>query len=318
MAQVSPEVQHQFGLIIGSIPETVRKAIDEVELLDRLTQANGLIRKAQQARTPGEGRQLGEEAQRILQARPRAETESIVLAKMAKARIIDRKDQADALVRQAREELIAHQPAVRRNAAPVAKVKADEPEPDQLMAVYDRNGNLTHVGFPKDLTPVQAPDSGPVKAGGTTDMGPAKQGAAPKPLPGDVPGRQVVKSVSAVERLAEDIARRVVADPRVRAAARAAGSAPARQPVVKAKPATPVKPAPEQVIKSLGPEWMPVHDYTGHLAGAVPKVHVTKQALSGAEARTHANVYDARGRRCGGAPLSEIVVLADLLARRRR
>ena len=217
MAQIDPAAQHRFGLMIGSVPEEIRKAIDGEELLDRLTQADGLMRKAAAARTPGEGRRLGEEAQRILHARPRAETEAIVLAKMAKARIVGNSDQAAELTRQAREELLAHPPAMRRHGVPVAKAKAGKTEADKLMAVYDQAGNLTHVGYPKDLTPVQAPP-------GTTGLGkPRKTGPASAlpedgpqaSLPGDVPGREVVKmSAADVRGLAREVVAELRADPR--------------------------------------------------------------------------------------------------------
>ena len=161
------------------------------------------------------------------------------------------------------------------------------------MPVYDRDGNLTHVGDPKHLTPVlpqkpQAKNTGPVKAGGTTGAGPVRQTgpAAALPadgpqqaLPGDVPDRQVVKAA------------------------------------VKAT-------APEQVIRGLGPQWMPVFNWLGHLAGAVPRSHVTSaasgQVLKGAAASSRANVYDARRRKVGTAPLASIVQLADLPGQRRR
>lgn len=105
-----------------------------------------------------------------------------------------------------------------------------------------------------------------------------------------------------------------------------AASAPADSPqqalpgdtgrqVVKASQAT----TPEQVIRAYGPEWMPVHDWAGRLAGAVRKSHVTpiaeEQVLKGAAGRSRANVYDARRRRGGTAPPSRIVQLADLMDR---
>jgi len=287
MAQVSPDLQHQVSLMISSIPENIRKAISTEELEDRVLQAVELVRKSQQARTPGERRQLGEQARRILGARPRAETEAVVLAKMRKAEVIGNQDQAAELVRQAREELLMHPPAVRRG-APVAKAKAkaDDDGQDELMARYDRDGNLTHVVRTGDATPVTAPpepqarDKGPVDAGGTTGTGqPAKTIAAaavpaagPQPEPGDVPGRQVVK---------------------------AAG--------------------PEQVIKSLGPKWMPAYDFTGRLEGAIkrsdvsplPPGHVRKSV---AAVPGRANIYTAQRKMVGTGRLADIISLADLRA----
>ena len=281
MAQISPELQRRYEMLIGSIPGAVRKAISDDEFLDRLVMAEGLIRKSQAARTPGEGRAIGEQARRILIARPRAETEQIVVAKMAKAKSLGDHPQAIALERQAREELLDHPPAVRRHAAPVAKAKAAKQDEDQLMPIYDRDGNLTHVGYPKHLTPVlpqkpQAKNTGPVKAGGTTGAGPVRQTGPAAALPA-VPDRQVVKAA------------------------------------VKAT-------APEQVIKGLGPQWMPVFNWLGRLAGAVPRSHVTPaapgQVLKGAAASSRANVYNARRQRVGTAPMSSIVQLSDLPGRK--
>ena len=280
MARITPQQRQRYGpLLTGSIPAGVLKAIDDQELEDRLAQASGLMQQVAKAATPGAGRQSGEQARRILAARPRAETEQIVVAKMAKARMLGNSPQAAALERQARNELLDHPPSVRRDAAPVAKAKAAKADGGTLMPIYDRDGNLTHVGDPKHLTPVlpqkpQAKNTGPVKAGGTTDAGPPKQASPVEPLPGDLPDRQVVKAAT-----------------------------------------------PEQVIKGLGPQWMPVFNWLGRLAGAVPRSHVTPavpgQVLKGAAAST-ANVYDARRRKVGTAPLSRIVQLADLLDHRRR
>jgi hypothetical protein len=286
MARITPQQRQRYGpLLTGSVPGEVLNVIDDNELEDRFAQASGLMQQAAKvakAATPGAGRQVGEQAQRILNARPRAQTEKIVVAKMAKARSLGDSPQAAALERQARDELLSHPPAVRRHAAPVAKAKAAKPDDDQLMPIYDRDGNLTHVGYPKNLTPVipgpttQAKNTGPVKAGGTTDAGPPKQAPPAQPLPGDVPDRQVVKAAPAA--------------------------------------------TPEQVIKSFGPQWMPVYNWLGYLAGAVPRSHVTAlapgQVLKGAAGRSRANVYDARRRRVGTAPLAAIVHLADLPGRK--
>jgi hypothetical protein len=202
MARITPQQRQRYGpLLTGSVPGAVLGAIDDQELEDRLSQAAGLMQQVAKAATPGAGRQAGEQARRILAARPRAETEQIVVAKMAKARRLGDSPQAAALERQARNELLDHPPAVRRNATPVAKAKAATPDED-LMAIYDQAGNLTHVGRRKDLTPVlpqpgtQAKRTTPVKAGGTTDIGQPGR-AAPAAEPGDVPDRQVIKSMGA-------------------------------------------------------------------------------------------------------------------------
>ena len=89
MARITPQQRQRYGpFLTGSIPAEVLGAIDDIELDDRLTQASALIAKSAKAATPGAGRQSGEQARRILAARPRAETEQIVVAKMAKAKML--------------------------------------------------------------------------------------------------------------------------------------------------------------------------------------------------------------------------------------
>jgi hypothetical protein len=155
--------RRRYGpFLTGAIARSTLAAIDGEELEDRLHQASQLIAKAQQAPTPGQGKRLGEEAQRILGARPRAETEAIVVAKMARARILaphDRGRAAD-LEQQARDELLAHQPAVRRrgsNGQRIAKASAKpEPGPSGLIALYDSAGNIAYAinADSPDLIPV--------------------------------------------------------------------------------------------------------------------------------------------------------------------
>src|SRR5437588_5150811 len=87
MAQITADQRRRYGpFLTGAIPRSTLAAIDGEELADRLHQASSLIAKSQQGGAPGEGKRFGEEASRILTARPRAETEAIVVAKMAQAR----------------------------------------------------------------------------------------------------------------------------------------------------------------------------------------------------------------------------------------
>jgi len=279
MARITPQQRQRYGpLVTGAVPGEVLKAIDDQELEDRFAQASGLMQQAAKAAMPGDGRRFGEQARRILAARPRAETEQIVVAKIAKASSLGDSPQAAALERQARDELLDHPPAVRRNAAPVAKAKA-KPDEDQLMAIYDRDGNLTHVGYPKDMTPVtpvpaaQAKNTGPVKAGGTTGAGQPRQTGPAAALPADgpqeaLPGgtdRQVIKSMGPGWIEFRDWTGTL------------AGA-------VKRSDVTPL-----------------------------PR----GQVLKGAAASSRANVYDASRRRIGTAALADIIPLAGLRARRR-
>ncbi len=102
------------------------------------------------------------------------------------------------------------------------------------------------------------------------------------------------------------------------AAAKPAQPAQAAQP-----PAAPAAgtAAPAAGVKARGASGAPVCDWTGRLVGAVRRADVTappsgRIAKSAAVSTTQANVYDARRRLVGTAPLARIVPLADLRAGR--
>ncbi len=190
MARITPQQRQRYGpFLTGSIRGDVLKAIDDQELEDRLVQASGLMQRVAKAATPGAGRQFGEQAQRILGARPRAETEQIVVAKMAKSRAMGDPAMAADLVQQARNELLAHPPAVRRfdPAAVVRKAKGA----GQMLACFDQAGKLWGVCDPDDIEVVDGGDPGQAPAD------PAAAGQAPpagQALPGGDPGAQVAKA----------------------------------------------------------------------------------------------------------------------------
>jgi len=111
-----------------------------------------------------------------------------------------------------------------------------------------------------------------------------------------------------------------------------AGAAPAdaqAQPQGPGQPAAPAQAAPvakgdaalvEQVLKALGPKWIPVHDmWGGTPVGIVRKKHLVPPGrVMKAAATDVANVYDARRRRVGTARLADITDLATLRAARAR
>jgi hypothetical protein len=191
MARITPQQRQRYGpLLTGSVPGAVLGAIDDQELEDRLSQAAGLMQQVAKAATPGEGRQAGEQARRILAARPRAETEQIVVAKMAKARRLGDSPQAAALERQARNELLDHPPAVRRHDARGAVAKAaskPKPDDDQLIALYDADGVLRYVGYPRDLQPVIPAGPASSRSAQADQVAKAAQRAPARPATGRVP-----------------------------------------------------------------------------------------------------------------------------------
>ena len=128
------------------------------------------MQQVAKAATPGAGRRAGEQAQRILGARPRAQTEQIVVAKMAKAKALGTSPQAAGLEQQARDELLLHPPAVRRfnPAAVIRKAKAD----GQLLACFDQAATCTEWPTPTTsswwmvVTPAGHPPVGATRRSG--------------------------------------------------------------------------------------------------------------------------------------------------------
>ena len=161
MARITPRQRQRYGFLTGFVPGDVLKAIDDRELEERLSDASGLMRQVAKAATPGAGREFGGRAQEILGAPPRAVTERNVAQKIAKAAALGDSPQAADLVRQAREELLRHPPAVRRfdPVAVVRKAAAD----GAVLACFDQDGNLYGVADPDDVV-LDAGDPGEVAA----------------------------------------------------------------------------------------------------------------------------------------------------------
>ena len=157
MAQVTPGMRREFGPMVGMVPAQVIKSISDEELGDRLAQARSLVQKSQAARTADDRKRLGEQAQAVLRARPRAEVERLVTDKIAKAAVTPDRGQADELRQQARQLLLQEPPAMRRSAlrgAAVAKAKATD---NGLMVCYDAAGRPFGVCRVDALTPVMDP-----------------------------------------------------------------------------------------------------------------------------------------------------------------
>jgi hypothetical protein len=300
MAQITKSVQVAHGMLPQLIAPTTVAKISQEELWDRLAFVVKMNTEADQASNHVLASCYRAISKAALTAAPRDEVEQQARGYRAKAALLG-PGLGDHLLRMA-DDLERRNPVAPRRTA-VRKAQADP----VLMPVYDIAGKLIGAVDEAEVIPVtdaeivaKAASAGmtavfddqgkavgfthpdavkplgavTVSAGGTTGLGPPRN-APQKALPGDVVDRQVIKAAPA---------------PKVS--------------------------TPEQVIKSFGPQWMPVYDWTGHLAGAVPRSHVTAlaagQVLKGAAASSRANVYDARRRRVGTAPLAAIVGLADL------
>jgi len=148
--------------MVGMVPAEVIKSISDEELGDRLAQARSLVQKSQAASAgPADRKRLGEQAQAVLRARPRAEVERLVTDKIAKAAVTADPGQAHDLRQQARQLLLQEPPAIRRSQGSgtrIAKASAKpEPGPSGLIVLYDANGTPAYVGNPEDLTPLVSP-----------------------------------------------------------------------------------------------------------------------------------------------------------------
>lgn len=349
MAQITSQQRQRYGrLLTGLVPGDVLKQIDSAELEDRLVQASGLMGQVAKAATPGSGRQLGEQARQIMAARPRRQTEAIVVAKMAKAKALGDSPQAGYLERQAREELLRHPPAVRR----VAKAKADDGTAPVVL--FDADGRVLGLCDPEDILPVDG-------ATGTGEMTPQP------PADAGIPAQDVAKSGrmivydqngrrfatrgirTKIKKAADDglvtvtgpdgRSYKVSAEVLRSAEAQARNTGPvtaggttglgqprktgpaASSPADGPQRALPGDMADRQVVKSLGASWREVRDYRGTLVGAVRRTDITAlpagRVLKGRAADQCANVYDSSRRRVGVAKLSDIIPLAQLRAARR-
>lgn len=223
MAHLSPAERRAFPYA-DYIPADVLKSLSRAEACDRLVFSAERARVVKRAGTPGRQRELTREIIAMMSAPPRDSTERAVQQRISKAVAAPDALRGMALRRQAQQILVDHPPAPRNpDAEVIVKAVAEE---DGLMACYDENGCLIGICQQSAITPavmpseiakamalaggpvsavVQAQDTGPVRAGGTTGLGRPRQtgpaASAPfdgpqRRLPGEPEDRQVVKSLA--------------------------------------------------------------------------------------------------------------------------
>lgn len=123
MGEITPEMRKRYGRPANWIPKTVLDRIDEDEVLDRLDEAAGLIRKADNA--PAElARGYMDMARILLEAQPRDETARQAQSWTAKAADAHTSMHAAACSTKAAEIRAANPAAPRR--------KRYRPSPEQL------------------------------------------------------------------------------------------------------------------------------------------------------------------------------------------
>lgn len=338
--------RHVAQLMLGLIPDDVRKQLSGAELNDRLVEAARLGAQATDPALSADLRAAARiRARAIMTAQPRAATEQQHRAMIAKAAALPEGFRANMVREHARQLLEDHPVAPRRGAA-VRKAKAeDEPVP-----VFDADGNLVGIVDQADITPVAGERATPAAPAAMAGEPVAK---AQRLSVWDGTGQRYVTTRGRIRKSArsqpgmydDGPLYRVTggddagygtgaASPGVQARnrgpvgaggttglgqSRQAGPA-AALPADGPQRALPGDMADRQVVKALGPQWTGVHDWTGALVGAVRRSDVAAlpagRVLKGAAAADCANVYNAAGRRLGFAALANIVPLAALRAGR--
>jgi hypothetical protein len=152
MAVITKSIEQHHRLVANLVPVDILKQIDQGELLDRVTYAEELSRKAQSAADVTLRRGYAKLAQAVLRAQPRALTERQGATLIAKAAGVPNTSQADAIRRQEQELRERHPVAPRReDAAAVVKAKADDA---QMVVCYDAAGNAFGVCDAADIQAV--------------------------------------------------------------------------------------------------------------------------------------------------------------------
>lgn len=339
-----PVDHHYAQLWLSLVPDEVRKSITPAELNDRVLEADRLSKKAADLNLGKEDREEARaRAQQVMRAAPRAETERLVAAKVAKAAQLGNSPQADMLRRQAQDLLKQNPPAPRRDAA-VRKAEADIAE---MVPVFDQNGQLIGIADPGDITPVRGSKTNPTPEENAQDEQTAENVAKATGMVAvyDAAGRPYLTYQRQIRKAAAQsgelvtvtdssgrsyrVPRSFLQSPEVQARntgpVSAGGTTGLGQPRATGPAAALPGDGPQAklpgdldrtVIKALNPGWTAVHDYTGRLVGAV-KSGLILRPQPGTVAKSqvshsHANVYDASRRRVGMARLEHILPVADL------
>jgi hypothetical protein len=233
MAHLTPAERRAFPRS-EYMPADVVSRLSRSELADRLVYSTELDRRIAKTALPAQKRSITQELIAMLRAQPRSTTEHDVAQRIAKAASVPNVDQGGAIRRSAQQLLAEQPPAPRNlDADLIVKATAGEDGlmlccdengtvvgvcqqsaltpvllPSQISkaraapagyaALYDKDAKFLGYAKPEDIddpATAQAKNTGPVNLGGTTGMGRTTgRGESRPPLPGDVPGRQVVKA----------------------------------------------------------------------------------------------------------------------------
>lgn len=290
--------EHLARLMLHSIPEDIAKSIDSAELNDRVVETARLSAQAQDPALSTPLRQAARlRARAIAEAQPRAATLRQHADLIAKAAATRSAVQADAIRRQA-ERLIeeAHPIAPRRAVAKGMGRLADEAAARAIASTKART--VAKAGRSSGDKQMQAVFDQSGNLIGVVDpakIQPVAGHGSPKEPAAAPPAQTAPAPAAGDAQVAKGTARRTAG----------AGDADLVQ----------------QVIKALGPKWIPVYQLGGPPVGVVKRKHVTAlpagRVAKGAAANV-ANIYDARRRRIGTAPVSAITSVAELRALRAR
>jgi len=275
-----PDPNHHARLLLGLFPEEVRKAASPAEMNARLAEARRLGGQASDIRLDP-----------LLRSQARAQAQRVLTAPAG-----------DALVRKAIERDQAGRLADEAAARAVAKAKAGQRHPvlvyspgHRPLGTVPRSAIITKAS--KKTTPMQAVFDQEGNLIGVVDPAQIQPVAGHGRAAAQAPQDQAQPQAPA------------------QAPAAAPAAAPGQAQVAKAD-----ADLVQQVLKALGPKWIPVHDmWGGTPVGVVRRKHILPPGqVMKAAATDVANVYDARRRRVGTALLADITDLATLRAARAR
>jgi hypothetical protein len=340
----APDPDYAMRFLLSRIPDQIRKSLSTDELSDRLVEATRL---SQQASDPALSADLRKAArirgQAVLTAQPREVTRQQHAALIAKAATVKGRFQADAIRREA-DRLIEEKHPIAPPRRTVAKAKPKVTD-DDLVPVYDGNGNLVGVVHQADITPLGSKDRGDAAPRSDEDAQVAKalpvvvyDGAGRayqvnpyriiQPVRKAAPGK--VDVFDKQGRLLGGVDPDVIETPEEQARSTGPvkaggttgmgqprqGGAPQRQLPGDVSDRTVIKAA----IKAFGPNYRCLYDWTGSLVGAVRQRDITRALPDGrvaksAQDQSYANVYNSRRQKVGVARLSDIIPLATLRRR---